>query len=95
MNIRRNLIAAIIAVLLTGLELVAWNGLADKGAHGVRGIAAPDVAIPVLPQIDVRPTPEQVHAASIGGHDVATVAHPDYAMPFYSFAAKRAAADKG
>lgn len=95
MNVRRNLIAASIAVLLSGLELAAWNGLAENGAHGVRGIAAPDMAIPVLPQIDVRPTPEQVHAVFPGGHDVASATHSEDVMPFYSFAIKPVAATKG
>jgi len=42
----------------------------------------------------VRPTHEEVLAA-FAGSDLASVAHPDYSMPFYSFAAKPAAANKG
>jgi hypothetical protein len=42
----------------------------------------------------VRPTHEEVRAA-FAGTDLASVAHPDYSMPFYSFAAKPAAANKG
>lgn len=95
MNLRRNLIAAIIAVLLTGLELAAWNGVAGNVTHRVRSIAAPNAAIPVLPEINVRPTPEQMHPVFRGGHDVASATHPDFGMPFYSFAVKPVATTKG
>lgn len=95
MNVRRNLIAAVIAVLLTGIEFTALRALAGNAESGVHRIAVPDTTIPMLPEIKVRPTPEQVHAAFAGASDMASTTHPDDVMPFYSFAVKPVAATKG
>jgi hypothetical protein len=32
---------------------------------------------------------------AFAGRDLASIAHPDYSMPFYSFATKPVAANKG
>jgi hypothetical protein len=95
MNARKCLIAAI-AALLTAAELAGLNALVAGATRSApRAVATPDAAIPMLPEISVRPTREDVRAAFAGGHEVASTAHPDYAMPFYSFAVKPTAANKG
>ncbi|MGH8040477.1 MAG: hypothetical protein ACREPN_00340 [Rudaea sp.] len=96
MNPRKYLIAAIIAVLLTAAQLAGWNALINHAVRTApRAIANPDAGIPVLPEIQVRPTPEDIRAAFGAGGEVTSSAHPDFAMPFYSFAVKIAAANKG
>jgi hypothetical protein len=95
MNARNYLLALAIAISITGLEFVGLSMLADSAGRTARqAFAIPQAAIPMLPTITVRPTHEEVRAA-FAGTDLASVAHPDYSMPFYSFAAKPAAANKG
>ena len=95
MNASKYLIALAIAVSITTLEFVGLSMLADSAGRTARQVfVMPAAAIPVLPTITVRPTHEEVRAA-FEGRDLASTAHPDYAMPFYSFAAKPAAANKG
>lgn len=95
MNARKYLIALAIAISITALEFVGLSVLADSAGRTARqAFVIPQAAIPLLPVISVRPTHEEVRAA-FAGTDLASVAHPDYSMPFYSFAAKPAAANKG
>jgi hypothetical protein len=95
MNARKYLIALAIAISITGLEFVGLGMLADSAGRTARhAFVMPEVAIPMLPTITVRPTHEEVRAA-FAGQDLASTAHPDFAMPFYSFAAKPAATNKG
>jgi hypothetical protein len=94
MNARTCLITAA-AALITAAQLAGLNALM-VAAHRPpqRAMAAADADIPMLPTIRVRPTREEVRAA-FAGTDVASNAPPDYVMPFYSFAVKPAAANKG
>lgn len=95
MNARKYLIAFTIAVLITAAEFAGLSLLADSAGRSARqAFVIPETAIPVLPTITVRPTHEEVRAA-LAGVDVASAARPDYAMPFYSFAVKPVAANKG
>ncbi|MBS0557163.1 MAG: hypothetical protein JSR27_07095 [Proteobacteria bacterium] len=94
MNASKYLIALAIAVSITGLEFAGLSLLAEDAVQTARRIATPDLGIPVLPEIHVRPTREEVRAA-FAGADLASTAHPDDAMPFYSFAAKPAVVNKG
>ena len=95
MNARKYLIALAIAISITGLEFAGLSMLASSAGRTARhAFAVPEAAIPMLPVVTVRPTHEEVRAA-FAGSDLASVAHPDYSMPFYSFAAKPAAANKG
>ena len=94
MNASKYLIALGLAVLITALEFAGLSLLADNAARSARRVAVPESAIPMLPEISVRPTHEEVRAAFAGSELVST-AHPDYAVPFYSFAVKPTAANKG
>jgi hypothetical protein len=95
MNARKYLIALAIAISITGLEFLGLSALASNAGRSARhAFVVPEAAIPMLPVITVRPTHEEVRAA-FAGTDLASVAHPDYSMPFYSFAAKTATANKG
>ena len=95
MSTSKYLIALAIAISITGLEFVGLSVLADSAGRTARqAFVVPEAAIPMLPVITVRPTHEEVRAA-FAGADLASVAHPDYSMPFYSFATKPAAANKG
>ena len=95
MNARKYLLALAIAISITGLEFVGLSALAGSAGRSARqAFALPETTIPMLPTITVRPTHEEVRAA-FAGSALASVAHPDYSMPFYSFAAKPAAANKG
>jgi hypothetical protein len=95
MNARKYLIALAIAISITGLEFVGLSVLAGSAGRSARhAFVVPEAAIPMLPVITVRPTHQEVLDA-FAGRDLASVAHPDYSMPFYSFAAKPAAANKG
>ena len=95
MNARKYLIALAIAISITGLEFVGLSVLADSAGRTARqAFVVPQAAIPMLPVISVRPTHEEVRAA-FAGDDLASVAHPDYSMPFYSFATKPVVANKG
>ncbi|MBS0571180.1 MAG: hypothetical protein JSS28_11260 [Proteobacteria bacterium] len=95
MNARNYLIALVVAVVINaaafvGMDLVVRSAL-NSAQHAM---VAPNSVIPVLPVITVRPTHEEVRAA-FAGQDLASAAHPDFGMPFYSFAAKPTAANKG
>lgn len=95
MNASKYLIALTIAVSITALEFIGLSVLADSAGRTARqAFVVPDTAIPTLPVITVRPTHEEVRTA-LAGRDLASAAHPDYAMPFYSFAVRPAAANKG
>lgn len=95
MNARKYLIAFTIAVLITAAEFAGLSLLAGSAGRSARqAFVIPETAIPVLPTITVRPTHEEVLAA-FEGRDLASAVHPDYAMPFYSFAVKPIAANKG
>lgn len=94
MNVRKNLIALAIAATITTAQFTGLALLAGNATQVARRIAAPNAAIPVLPTIQVRPTRADIRAA-FADTEVASNAHPDYAMPFYSFAAKPTAANKG
>ena len=95
MNARKYLIAFTIAVLITAAEFAGLSLLAGRAGRSTRqAFVIPETAIPVLPTITVRPTHEEVRAA-LASVDLASAAHPDYSMPFYSFAVKPAAANKG
>ena len=95
MNARKYLLALAIAISITGLEFVGLSVLADSAGRTARqALVVPQAAIPILPVISVRPTHEEVRAA-FAGRDLASVAHPDYSMPFYSFATKPVVANKG
>ena len=95
MNARKYLLALAIAISITGLEFVGLSVLADSAGRTARqAFVVPQAAIPMLPVISVRPTHEEVRAA-FAGDDLASVAHPDYSMPFYSFATKPVVANKG
>jgi hypothetical protein len=95
MNARKYLIALAIAISITGLEFVGLSVLASNAGHAARhAFVVPQAAIPMLPVISVRPTHQDVLDA-FAGRDLASIAHPDYSMPFYSFATKPVAANKG
>lgn len=95
MSASKYLIALAIAISITGLEFVGLSVLADSAGRTARqAFVVPQTAIPMLPVITVRPTHAEVLAA-FAGRDLASVAHPDYSMPFYSFATKPVAANKG
>ena len=95
MSARKYLIALAIAVLITAGEFVGLSVLAASAERTARqAFVEPEASIPMLPVITVRPTHEEVRAALADATLVST-AHPDYSMPFYSFAAKPAAANKG
>ena len=95
MNARKYLIALAIAISITGLEFVGLSVLAHSAGRLARQASAePEAAIPMLPVITVRPTHEEVRAAFADATLVST-AHPDYSMPFYSFAVKPVVANKG
>ena len=95
MSAYKYLIALTIAVLITAGEFVGLSVLADSAGRTARhAFVVPPAAIPMLPIITVRPTHEEVRAA-FADSDLASIAHPDYAMPFYSFAAKPVVANKG
>jgi len=95
MNARRYSIALVVALLITAAEFLGLSVLAGNAHQTVRRVVAwPQTGIPVLPTITVRPTHDEV-AAALAGLELAGGAHPDHAMPFYSFAAKPAVADKG
>lgn len=95
MSARKYLIALTIAVLITAGEFVGLSVLADGASRTARqAFVEPGTVIPMLPVITVRPTHEEVRAAFANATLVST-AHPDYSMPFYSFATKPVAANKG
>ncbi|HST27086.1 MAG TPA: hypothetical protein VLK26_01805 [Rudaea sp.] len=95
MSTSKYLIALAIAISITGLEFVGLSVLASSAGRPARQVfVVPQATLPMLPVITVRPTHQEVLAA-FAGRDLASTAHPDYSMPFYSFAAKPAAANKG
>ena len=95
MNARKYLLALAIAISITGLEFVGLSVLADSAGRTARqAFVVPQAAITMLPVISVRPTHQDVLDA-FAGRDLASVAHPDYSMPFYSFATKPVVANKG
>lgn len=94
MNARKHFIALAIAVAITAAEFAGLSLAVGQAQQTARSMAVPNLGIPVLPEIQVRPTHEEVRAA-FAGADIACVSHPDFSMPFYSFASKPAMTNKG
>jgi hypothetical protein len=92
---RNHLIALFVAVLITAVQFVGMSYLAANARQNApRTLARPGAAIPMLPTITVRPTSEEVRAA-FAGEELASTTHPDYVMPFYSFATRPTVVNKG
>ncbi|MBS0439011.1 MAG: hypothetical protein JSS33_06350 [Proteobacteria bacterium] len=94
MNARKHFIALAIAIAITTVEFAGLSLMVGEARQTARRIAVPDLGIPVLPEIQVRPTHEEVRAA-FAGADLASTTHPDFSVPFYSFASKPVVTNKG